>query len=531
MVTIFLQLLLIVSLVNLMADALIVPRTANWSSNGTVVAGMNIISLNNSNGIAIDNDDNLYIADSSNYRIVVVPLKNTSNITTFGSGPGAGNEQFLYPTDVFIMAPWIFVLDGGLGRVMRWSNNLTNPRNITRTSLFSSGYSMFIDSKGNLYVSDNTNHSIMCYLVNNTAHVRVAGTGVGGNGSDALNSPRGIFVDYDFTVYIADKKNHRIQKWSNGSTSGITVAGTGISGANLSQLSFPSSVLVDIWGNMFITDTGNNRIVKWAVNATEGICLVPCTLTPPIQLSSPVSLAFDSQGSIYVSDYDNRRVVKFQNLNIIGVSTTTTTSTAITSTTTMVSCSSRIISLSPDHPSVLFPMEIRRSEHFSISSTFNVNCVSNLKTAIEWTIEQCSDSLCSIRRSIQGINSLSLTLSELYIPARFFEYGIYRFTLNAFNSSMSIYVKIISSSILVRLMPFNVMTIRQGQQQSLMLDPGSYSIDPDRISFQQTVRIRIIIKRITLLKFFFRNGTIFISIISMVPIIHNGFLQIYLNRF
>lgn len=276
------------------------------------MAGTDTIPLNNTNNIRIADKDTLYIADSMNYRIVVMSLRNTSNITTFGSGPGSNPDQFGYPTDMFILPVGIYVLDSGNGRVMRWLKNFSDPRNLTRKSLFSSSYSMFIGKLGNLYISENMNHRVISYRVNFSNATVVSGTGVSGTAPNQLNSPRGIFVDDNYTIYVVDKGNHRVQKWPMGSTPGITVAGTGVSGGNLSQLSYPNALIVDADGNMFIADGGNNRIVKWSVNATEGICIVPCTSNPWLQLSSPVSLAFDSERSLYVADYNTHRVLKFQ---------------------------------------------------------------------------------------------------------------------------------------------------------------------------------------------------------------------------
>jgi hypothetical protein len=89
-----------------------------------------------------------------------------------------------------------------------------------------------------------------------------------------------------------------------------------------------------------------------------------------------------------------------------------------------------------------------------------------------------------------------MTLSELFVPSNTFNYGIYRMTLtvkmiNSPNliSSSIVYVQIIPSPIQVQLIQFGPSMIIRGQQQTLILDPGTFSIDPDEMYFNSTVNI------------------------------------------
>jgi hypothetical protein len=53
-----------------------------------------------------------------------------------------------------------------------------------------------------------------------------------------------------------------------------------------------------------------------------------------------------------------------------------------------------------------------------------------------------------------------------------------------------IYFKIIPSPIQVQLIQFGPSIIIQGKQQTLILDPGKYSIDPDQSYFNSAVSFR-----------------------------------------
>lgn len=73
--------------------------------------------------------------------------------------------------------------------------------------------------------------------------------------------------------------------------------------------------------------------------------------------------------------------------------------------------------------------------------------------------------------------------------------------LSNLKTSSTIYIKIISSDIIVNLVQLGTSMITRGIQQDLLLDPGRYSIDPDQDLFDATVSIIIIYIYINPLKF------------------------------
>jgi hypothetical protein len=148
------------------------------------------------------------------------------------------------------------------------------------------------------------------------------------------------------------------------------------------------------------------------------------------------------------------------------------------------------ILLWPNNPSISVPLEIERSQDFSISSTLQFNNVQSFAVIEQWSIETCLNSICSIREQFES------SLSELFIPSNTLKYGIYRMTLTVkminspqLISSSIIYVQIIPSPIQVQVIQFGPSIIIQGQQQTLILNPGKYSIDPDEMNFNSTVNI------------------------------------------
>jgi type IV secretory pathway VirB3-like protein len=85
-------------------------------------------------------------------------------------------------------------------------------------------------------------------------------------------------------------------------------------------------------------------------------------------------------------------------------------------------------------------------------------------------------------------------------------------------SSSFAYVRITASGITANLVQLGTSMITHGNQQDLLLDPGSFSIDPDEDSFDPTVNIDEF-ENSFLLFLYFRNGNIHIIVDFMVYII------------
>jgi hypothetical protein len=154
-----------------------------------------------------------------------------------------------------------------------------------------------------------------------------------------------------------------------------------------------------------------------------------------------------------------------------------------------------VIALVPYNTNITIPLEVKRSEDWSISSSIELHCSKSLEAIEQWTIEACLNPLCSIQEQLtQSLPSMAL--SELYISGQTLQYGLYRMNLTVtmqaapqWISSAITYVKIIPSPITVRLVQFGPAMITRGQQQILTLDPGRFSIDPDEANFSSNVNI------------------------------------------
>ena len=185
----------------------------------------------NPDGLAIDDEDNLYITERSSHSILKVAfsgeISRIAGDGTSGYVDGNGTSaKFSYPKDIAV------------------------------------------DSNGNLYVTDNGNNVIR--KISTSGDVSTfAGSTVSGfsNGSGAIasfNYPQGITIDSQDNLYVVDVGNHSIRKIDMlGSVT--TLAGNGISGFTSgigSQAMFnqPRGISIDTNGNLYVTDSGNNSI-------------------------------------------------------------------------------------------------------------------------------------------------------------------------------------------------------------------------------------------------------------------------------
>ena len=287
---------------------------------GTTVAGGNsagpgINQLHYPQSLYVDDDENVYVADFSNHRIMQWEKDaKVGQVVAGGQGEGDRNDQLNNPTSVILdkKTNCLIICDSKNKRVVRWARESGTSGETIISNIACWGVAL--DNDGYLYVSDIGKHEVRRWKIGETTDgTLVAGGNGKGNRFNQLNCPYYIFVDQDQSVYVSDYSNHRVMKWMKGAREGIVVAGNRGSGNALNRLAYPRGILVDQLETVYVADQYNYRVVRWLKGAIAGSVVVGGNGigSQADQQSNPWNLSFDRQNNLYVADNGNHRIQKF----------------------------------------------------------------------------------------------------------------------------------------------------------------------------------------------------------------------------
>ena len=285
-------------------------------------------------GVAVDKNGSVYVADQNNNRIRVVFNGKVDLVA--GNGPkghkdgAAAGALFQDPMDVAVdSAGRVYVADElnhriraiykGQVSTLAGDGYPGSKDGAATSARFSSPVSVAVDSKGDVYVADQNNHSIR--LISGGKVSTLAGTGKSGfkNGAAAssqFDTPSGIAVDSSGKVYVADQNNERIRLISAGQVT--TLAGSGTmgqldGGAATAQFDSPIAVAVDNKGKVYVADQNNHciRVIeKGQVKTLAGDGYTGFQDGPvaTARFNFPTGVAVGPAGKVYVADQVNARI-------------------------------------------------------------------------------------------------------------------------------------------------------------------------------------------------------------------------------
>ena len=234
-------------------------------------------------GIAIDNQDNIYIGDTYNHRI--------RKITNDGIVSTVAGSSWGYVDDVGINAKF------------------NQPKGIA------------LDSKGNLYIADYNNDRVRKLMPNGRVETYAGSTkgyqdGVGTNAK--FNYVNNLCVDAYNNVYVSDASNNRIRKIDTNRIV-TTFAGDGTVGLQDGLLisfkfSEPKGVYIDNNQNVWVPDFGNHVLRKIIANSIT--TLIGSTQgfqegeNRSAKFNYPGYLLFEGDSLILMCDTYNQRIRK-----------------------------------------------------------------------------------------------------------------------------------------------------------------------------------------------------------------------------
>jgi hypothetical protein len=254
--------------------------------------------FNSPAGIAVDSDGNIFVADFNNDTIrevapdgTVTTLAGTAGVS--GTSDGNGDALFNGPTGVAVDAnDNVFIADSGNDtiRVLTPDGTVTTlagTPGVSGTSdgpegnaLFNQPAGVAVDANDNVYIADSGNNTIRVLTSSGTVTTLAGTPGVTGSGDGTGNAaqfdaPQGVALDANDNVYIADTLNSTIREMTPAGVV-ITIGGTpGVPGINdgagsAAQFDEPFGVAVDVNDNVYVADTLNSRVTIGSLQQVTG---------------------------------------------------------------------------------------------------------------------------------------------------------------------------------------------------------------------------------------------------------------------
>lgn len=215
-------------------------------ANGYPTAKAIATSIENTAGVALDKNGNLFVLQDQNNRVgAVFEVLATGGYTTVQTLVPALNGAAGITLDG---AGNLFVANFGAGTVMEFPAANGYSASNTLGNGFSHPQSVAVDSSGNLFVADYGNAKLdEVVAADGYATVKTLGYG--------FNLPVGIAVDAQGDIFIADSADSAIKEIvaANGAIPAVPVVRTLGSGFNQ-----PQGIAVDGSGNVFVTDEGDS---------------------------------------------------------------------------------------------------------------------------------------------------------------------------------------------------------------------------------------------------------------------------------
>ncbi len=307
-------------------------------------------------GLAVDGSGNVYVVDRYNQTIrritsggVVSTVAGTLRAPGYANGLGSA-ASFYYPIGMALHPSGnLIIVDSSnnslrsmtpAGQVSQFAGTAWSSGSADGTAAnarFNEPQGIALDSEGNTYVADNTNHTIRKIsptgVVTTLAGLAGQGGALDGQGATARFSyPNAVCVDATGNVFVADTGNQTIRKITPGGYASTYAGKAGVVGSTDSSninatFNVPTAVAVDGSGNVYVADTGNCTIriiytygyVSTLAGSVGAYAFLNGNGTQA-KFNQPNGITLDDKGNLFIADWGNnciRKIDAYRNVTTL----------------------------------------------------------------------------------------------------------------------------------------------------------------------------------------------------------------------
>ena len=214
------------------------------------------------NGLAVDDDDRLFVSDGKMHRILIFNPKHEMEgqitdglVDPVGIAIDASN-RFLYAVDT--QQDQVLVYDADSLKLLRRIGTGGKNHYLTPPGDFGAPQGIALDSEGNVYVTDTLNDRVEIFDADGNF---ISTFGKAGDGPGTFSRPKGIAIDSDGHIWVADEITDRLQVF-NKEGKLLTYVGLG-HGELPGQFKALVGVAIDKQNHVFTTEQFPGRLQEF----------------------------------------------------------------------------------------------------------------------------------------------------------------------------------------------------------------------------------------------------------------------------
>lgn len=256
--------------------------------------------LNQPAGVAVDNNGDIYVADTLNSRIVVFDSSGAVRAVFGKQGQGEGELNMPMALAVDSANDKVYVADSSNYRIQVFKISgvflaaIDLNKNQAKDEQEVRPIGIAVAPGGNIYISDADNNYIRGYSPDGKEVVKFGGFG---SEPGKFCIPVGLYVDKENRLFVVDMNNYRVQVLD---LEGNFLFKLGEAGDTTGTFAKPKDVCIDEDGFIYVSDS-SHLVVQVFDKEGKFVSLIGAEKDPGRQFASPFGLAV-RKGRLYITD-------------------------------------------------------------------------------------------------------------------------------------------------------------------------------------------------------------------------------------